>query len=137
MNWTNVSFVSGANTTNFTGVTSVSIDPKGSLAKFSGDNDRYQTTVVNDMNEPEITLECGDVGAVNSLSVGQVGTFSATLCDAVNGTGAGAITYTMANAVVSKVGAGGKHRQYGMGQVTFEAYSSDGTTNPISTSIAT
>ena len=53
MNWTGVTFTPvGGSATTITGVTSVAIDSGGSLARFSGDGDRYVTTMVNDFNEP-------------------------------------------------------------------------------------
>jgi hypothetical protein len=137
MNWTNVTFtpINGTATT-FTGVTSVSIDFGGSLARFAGDGDRYVTMMVNDFNEPSVTIHAADLAALRANPVGTVGTLSATHNDAQNGAGPGAITYTLANAVVASCQVQGAHRQFGQGSVTFGAFSSDGITNPISTSIA-
>lgn len=137
MNWTGVSFtlVNGTATA-ITGVTSVSIDSGGNLAKFAGDGDRYVTTMVNDFNEPTVTVHSADLAALRANPVGTVGTLSATHNDAKNGSGSGALTYTLANAVVASCQVQGAHRQFGQGSVTFHAFSSDGVTNPISTSIA-
>ena len=52
------------------------------------------------------------------------------------GVGTGAVTYTLANAVISACQVHGAHRQFGQGTLTLTAFSSDGITNPISTSIA-
>jgi hypothetical protein len=137
MNWTNVTFApSNGTATTITGVTSVSIDAGGSLARFAGDGDRYVTTMVNDFNEPTMTIHSADLGALRANPVGTIGTLSATHNDAQNGVGTGAITYTLANAVVAACQVSGAHRQFGQGTVTFGAFSSDGITNPISTSIA-
>ena len=137
MNWTGVSFTpAGGQAINFTGVSQVQIDPGGSLVKFSGDGDRYNTTVVNDFNDPSITVTSADLAAINSVVVGQMGAFTATHNDAKNGTGTGAITYTLANAVVSNNPRGGSHRQFGTGTITFTTQSADGVTNPLSTSVA-
>ena len=71
MNWTGVAFTpSGGTATPITGVTSVAIDTGGSLAKFSGDGDRYNTTVVNDFNEPVVTVQAADLAAVRANPVG-------------------------------------------------------------------
>ena len=81
MNWTNVSFTpAGSSTTPIaiTGVTSIAIDTGGSLAKFSGDGDRYNSTIVNDFNEPTATVTCADLGAINALQTGVLGTLVAT-----------------------------------------------------------
>ena len=137
MNWTGVAFtpLNGTAMT-ITGVTSVTIDTGGSLAKFSGDGDRYATTVINDFNEPVVTIHSADLSALRANPVGTVGTLTATHNDAKNGIGTGAVTYTLANAVVAACQVQGAHRQFGQGSVTFHAFSTDGITNPISTSIA-
>ena len=137
MNWTGVAFtaINGSSTT-ISGVTSVTIDSGGSLARFSGDGDRFVTTMVNDFNEPTVTVHSADLSALRANPVGTVGTFSATHNDAKNGVGTGAVTYTLANAVVSGCQVQGAHRQFGQGSVTLGAFSSDGVTNPLSTSIA-
>jgi hypothetical protein len=137
MNWTGVTFApTGGKATSITGVTSVSIDSGGSLARFSGDGDRFVTTMVNDFNEPTVTIHSADLAALRANPVGTVGTLTATHNDAQNGVGIGAITYTLANAVVAACQVQGAHRQFGQGTVTFGAFSSDGVTNPISTSVA-
>jgi hypothetical protein len=136
MNWTGVSFTpQGGSTISITGVLSINIDSGGNLAKFSGDGDRYNTTIINDFNEPTVTVQASDLFAIRSYPVGTVGTFVATHNDAKNGVGSGAITYTLNNAVISNNGVKGSHRQFGQGTLVLTAYSTDGTTNPLSTSI--
>src|SRR3954449_2318452 len=96
MNWTGVTFTPlNGSPTAITGVTSVQIDSGGSLAKFSGDGDRFSTTVVNDFNDPSITVHSADLAAVRAFAVGTVGTLTATHNDARNGAGSGAITYVL------------------------------------------
>ena len=137
MNWTGVTFtpLNGAPTA-ITGVTSIVIDAGGNLLKFSGDGDRYNTTVVNDFNEPTVTVHSADLAAVRAFPVGTVGTFTATHNDAKNGVGSGAVTYTLSNAVIASNPIHGAHRQFGQGTLTLTAYSPDGVTNPLSTSNA-
>jgi hypothetical protein len=137
MNWSGVTFtpVEGSSTT-ITGVTSVTIDSGGTLARFSGDGDRYVTTMVNDFNEPVVTIHSADLSSLRANPVGTVGTFTATHNDAKNGVGTGAITYTIANSVISSCQVSGAHRQFGQGSLTLTAFSGDGITNPISTSVA-
>lgn len=135
MNWSGVTFTpQGGAPTVINGVTAVQIDSGGSLLKFSGDGDRYSTTVVNDFNDPSITVHAADLAAIRSFSVGTVGTFTATHNDAKNGTGSGAITYILTNAIVASNPVQGAHRQFGQGVLTLTAYSIDGVTNPLSTS---
>lgn len=139
MNWTGVGATpSGGSAVSITGVTSVSFDDGGSLAKFAGDGDRYFTTVVNDFNEPTCSITAADAAALRSIgAIGTVCAVTATHNDAKSlaVTGSGAITYALANAVLATRTIGGSHRQFGSGTVTFEAYSSDGVTNPLTSTV--
>jgi hypothetical protein len=136
MNWTGVTFTpQGGSSIALTGVTSVQIDLGGSLQKFAGDGDRFHTTVVNDFHDPTVTIQCADLAAIRMLPVGTVGTFTATHNDARNGQGSGAITYTLANAVVASNPIQGSHRHFGQGTLTLTAFSADGVTSPLSTTI--
>ena len=137
LNWTGVTFTPvGGSPTVITGVTSVTIDSGGSLLKFAGDGDRYSTTVVNDFNDPTITVNAADLAAIRANPVGTVGTFTATHNDAKNGTGSGSITYSLSNAVISHTNVKGSHRQFGQGTLVLAAFSSDGVTNPLSVSVS-
>ena len=137
MNWTGVAFTPlNGQPTAITGVTSVAIESGGSLARFAGDGDRFVTTMVNDFNEPTATVQAADLAAIRAYPVGTVGTLTATHNDAKNGAGSGAVTYTLSNAVVSACNVHGAHRQFGQGTLTFASFSSDGVTNPLSTSSA-
>ncbi len=137
MNWSGVTFTpTNGSPITITGVTSIQIDSGGSLQKFSGDGDRFSTTVVNDFNDPTVTVHSADLAAVRSFPVGTVGIFTATHNDAKNGTGSGAVTYVLNNAVVASTPIHGAHRQFGQGVLTLASYSSDGVTNPLSTTSA-
>ncbi|WP_422932038.1 hypothetical protein [Singulisphaera sp. PoT] len=132
MNWTGVGFtpVSGTLTT-CTGVTQVQFNIGGSLVKFSGDGDRFPTTVVNDFNDPSMQVTTADLNWLLSIPPGTRGTATATHKDAKGATG-GNMVYTLANAICENPQVGGQHRQIGSGSTTFYAESSDGTTNPLS-----
>lgn len=135
VNWTATGFTpTGGTLQPYTGVRSVAFDPGGNLIKFSGDGDRYPTTIVNDMNEPSCTIQAADLASVRMSPPGTVGTVTATHNDARNGAqaGGGGIAYTLANAVVRNTPISGEHRQFGSGTVQFDAFSSDGLTNPLS-----
>jgi len=132
MNWTTVTY----NTSTITGVTSVGFDFGGSTAEFAGDGDKFPTTIVNDFNTPSATVTAADLAALVALPPGTRSSFVATANDAKNGTTAssGGRTFTLANAIVASNNASGQHRQFMSGSVTFHAESSDGTTNPLTTS---
>lgn len=136
MNWAPVGFTptAGALST-ATGVTQVAINIGGSLVKFSGDGDRFPTTIVNDFNDPSMAITSADLNWLLSIPPGTRGIATATHKDAKLATG-GAMTYTLANAICESPQAGGQHRQIGSGSITFFAESADGTTNPLSYALA-
>lgn len=137
MNWTGVSFIpQGGSLEAITGVTSVRIDQNGSLLKFGGDGDKFPSLVVPEFSSPTVTVQSADLGAVMAFPVGTVGTFTATHNDAKNGTGTGATTYTLVNAVIAANPVGGAHRAFGQGTLTLVAFALDGQTNPLSLSVA-
>ena len=137
MNWSGVSFTpdGGSTAILITGVTSVAFDSGGSLQKLSGDGDRYNTVIVNDFNEPTAKIMTNDIGSCRSIGVGTVGVLVATHNNAKYGSGSGSITYTM-RSICSKNGFGGKHRAFGDADIEFDGYSTDGQTNPLSSSVA-
>jgi hypothetical protein len=135
VNWAPCAFTpTGGSATTYTGVTTAGIDPNGSLLKFDGDGDRYTTTIINDFNDPVITITCTDIGAMRAWPVGTVGTLVLTHLDARNvaTAGGGALLYTLVNAIVADFPFTGAHRQYATGTITFNTFSSDGITNPLS-----
>lgn len=132
VNWTAVGFTpSGGSLTTITGVTSVDIERGGKLTTFSGDGNLFPTTIVNTMNNPSVTVEAADVATVTGFVPGTVGTFTATFKDAKGATG-GDIVYTLINAVIADDKTKGAHQQFGMATLSIQAYSSDGTTSPLS-----
>jgi hypothetical protein len=126
-NWTAVAH--GSNT--ITRVSGVTISQGGTLATFSADGDRFPTVVVNLMNKPKATVTTADTASVMGIAPGTVGTFKATHVDAQGQTG-GDILYVLENAVVENVDTSGSHGQFGTATMSLLAYSSDGTTNPLS-----
>jgi hypothetical protein len=132
LNWTAVGFTpSGGSLTTITRVTSVGIGTGGQLLPFSGDNDRFPTVIANVMNMPGASVTTGNIAQIMALSPGTRGTFTATHKDARGATN-GDIVYTLINAVVASPDANGPHGSYGSGTVSWQAFSSDGSTNPLS-----
>jgi hypothetical protein len=139
MNWTGTKFVETfpvAATLSASGVTGMNWDPQGSTQVFSGDGDRYPTTVVNDFQNPQVQVTSGDTAWVRAMAPGLRGTLSAILNDARNGAvvGGGGILFTLFPAVVVNNPVGDQHRQFAAGTVTVMAESVDGVTNPLSSS---
>lgn len=126
-NWNTVSFASTA----IAFVQDVKFNRKGSLAMYAADMDRFNTLSVALMTESTATLTSGNEYLLINTAPGTTGIFTATHADAKLQT-AGAIVYTLANAILEDAGAGGSHGAYGSGQASFRSISADGTTDPLS-----
>ena len=126
-NWTAVSHGS----TSITRVSQVSFSQGGSLATFAADGDHFPTVVVNLMSKPKASVTSADTATLMGMAPGNTAPFSATHKDAQGMTG-GDILYVMANAVVENVETSGAHGQFGSATMGMVAYSTDGTTNPLS-----
>ena len=137
MNWTGVTFTPTLGTAvTMTGVTGVELDNGGNLLTFSGDGDRFPTTIVNDMNQPSFTLTCADTSAANQFTPGLRSVFTATFNDAKNQAATGALTFSATNSVVGGHTISGQHRQIGSNQVQIQCESTDGVTSPITVTVA-
>lgn len=127
LNWANVSFGS----TSITRVTNGSFSQGGKLLKFSGDTDVFTTIIANVSNEPSASFTTADVGTIMGIAPGTTNTLSATLNDAKGATG-GAVVFTLINAVFENADTTAAHAQLGSVIGTWQAYSSDGVTSPLS-----
>lgn len=133
-NWTAVQHDTNA----ITRVTSVEFDRGGQLQGFSADGDRFRTLIVNLMNEPSASVTTADVGTAFDATkfapgTGSAGgkTLTATLKDTLGASG-GDVVFAMANSVIENVRGNGSHASFASATITFKAFSSDGTTNPLS-----
>lgn len=144
VNFRSTSFTpSGGSLTAIAGVQGIDFDPSGNLLKFSGDMDRYPTTIINDFIDNIVTITAGDVGAIRSLTPGTRGAMS-TIHKAsgnqlaTSGAGSLDMTYTITNplAIIQNNPTSGQHRAFSTGRLIICAESSDGLTNPLATSIA-
>jgi hypothetical protein len=127
INWSAVSFAS----TSITRVTNASIGQGGSLIKFKGDTDMYPTVIANVDNEPHVSITTADVGTMMGFAPGAAGTLNATLNDARGATG-GSVVFVLANAVFENADTQAQHAQFGSVTGTWQCYSTDGSTNPLS-----
>jgi hypothetical protein len=127
INWASVTFGSTA----ITRITTGGFGQGGKLLKFKGDTDLYSTLIANVNNEPNATFTTADVGTVMGIAPGTMNTLSATLKDAKSQTG-GDVIFSMVNAVFENADTTAQHAQFGTVTGTWQAFSSDGTTNPLS-----
>src|SRR5262249_9154443 len=126
-NWTSVAW----NSTTITRVTSVSIGQGGSLLKFKGDTDIYPTVIAALDIEPHASVTTADVSVLMGFPPGVSSSLTATQKDAKGASG-GDIVWTLANAVFENADSQGAHAQWGTVTGTWQCFSSDGTTNPVS-----
>ena len=117
--------------TMITRVTTGGFGQGGKLLKFKGDTDLYSTIIANVNNEPNATFTTADVGTVMGIAPGTTNTLSATLNDAKGATG-GAVVFTMINSVFENADTSAQHAQFGTVTGTWQAFSTDGVTNPLS-----
>lgn len=141
-NWRGTSYTpSGSDTaTTITGVTSIDIDPQGSVQKFSGDGDRFPTTVVSDFVDNLVTIVAADLQAIRALVPGTYGAFATIHKDSKQTGGSaqsGDISYaiTTPNAMIVNNPISGAHRQFGQGRLIICTESTDGSTNPIASTV--
>jgi hypothetical protein len=127
INWSGVAF----NSTNITRVTNASIGQGGSLIKFKGDTDVYPTIIASVDQEPHASVTTADVGTMMGFSPGTTATLTATLNDAKQASG-GAVNFTLINAVFENADTQAQHAQFGSVTGTWQCFSSDGSTNPLS-----
>ena len=127
INWASVTH----GTTAITRITTGGFGQGGQLLKFKGDTNIYSTIIANVNNEPHASFTTADVAILMGIAPGTSATLSATLNDALTATG-GAVAFAMINAVFENADAQAQHAQYGSVTGTWQAYSSDGTTNPLS-----
>jgi len=129
INWTAVSHGSA----NITRVTAGMFGLGGTLIKFKGDTDLYPSIIANVTNEPHASFTTADVGTVMGIQPGTTATLSATLNDAKAQTG-GAVVFAMSNAVFENADTNAQHAQFGTVTGTWQAFATDGLTNPVAIS---
>ena len=125
-NWTGVAHGS----TNITRITNVSFSQGGTLLDFSGDNDQFPTVITKGVAKPTATVTSADAAVLMGIAPGTTASLTATHKDASSATG-GDILYTLSNAVAQNAQTSGAHNAWGTASQTFQAFSSDGTTNPL------
>ncbi len=138
MSWTGVTVTpSGGSTMAISEVTDVQVHDKDHIEPWQADGHKYATRMIAASGERGITITGGDVGKLASIPKNVPCTVVAILNDAVNGVGTGAVTVTLVNAIRGEVPSSGKTSKFAGGSVSFMAFSSDGTADPLSYAAAT
>jgi hypothetical protein len=126
INWASVEF----GTTAISRISTGSFGYGGTLAKWKGDTDKFPTVIANVNNDPHASFTSGDVGVLMTIVPGTSGTLSAVMNDALGQT-SGNVTFTLNNAVFENGDGQDQHAQFGTATGTWQAYSTDGVTNPL------
>ena len=128
---------SGPTVVTITTIQSVSFDWGGQSLVGRGDADFYPTFGRTIQADPKAVVNHQNMQLMNSLKAGDTGSFSCVVYDAVNVSGAGQITVALANARVENHTAQPGHIQLTTATLSIGSYSSDGSTSPLSFTIAT
>ena len=132
MNWASVSFTpTSLSAVSITRITAGMFGMGGTLAKFKGDVNIFPVFIVAPTVEPHASFTTADVATMMGFTPGAVGTIAATLNDAT-GVSAGNIAFALVNAVFENADGSDSHAQFATSTGTWQAYSSDGTTSPLS-----
>jgi hypothetical protein len=116
-------------------VNSVSFGKAGNLLPYMGDAAVLPTIIAVRDSHPHGTVVTADIATAQGFEVGAAGTIVATTPDALGATG-GNITYTLANGKVQNVDVQGQWGAFGQATISVLGASSDGTTPPLSVTLA-
>ncbi len=116
-----------------TRVTDVKVNRDASAETFKGDLAKFTQAIAVPMQKRTITVTSADIAALMAIPQGADGGFSVKLADSKNGiaAGGGGVTITLTSCVVMDNTANGQHAKFGSAQITFEGYSADGSTDPL------
>lgn len=118
------------NSLTFYSAQSAQLDFGGRAVTGSGDGDVMPTLKVVVFTDPRITIVSQDLSVINTMPVGTESTLSWVEGDAANGAGTGALTVSVAQAVLVNHSTQGRHLDLGQLSTSFETYSTDGVTSP-------
>jgi hypothetical protein len=137
MNWASVTWTpNGGSATPIPEIVECEFHRDGAAQVWGADASMFPTLIVNRAQRRTCVIRTGAINkALSVVAINTPGTIVAVLNDALNsagGTGSGALTFTLVNAVLVTNPSSDTHNQYGMGTLTFEAYdSTGGSTDPL------
>jgi hypothetical protein len=127
INWGNILY----GTINIKRVTAGGFSLGGQIIRFKGDTDRYTSIVANVNNEPSANFTTADIGTLMTITTSGQALLTAQLNDALGITN-GACLFKMANAVYETADASAQHAQFGTVTASWQGWSADGQTSPLS-----
>ncbi len=124
-------------TVNITTIQSIALGKRGKELQASGDADFFPTASVTIGAAPQVTIQHQNSALLNQLEEKNKGSSLVWIAnDLTNGVGTGAVTYTMANVHVVSHETTVNHQAVSTATLQISCYSSDGTTSPLTMSIA-
>lgn len=117
-------------------ITNVTFGLMSAQIKFTPNGAVFPTHIKNVQKERTIKINGGQAKALLSVPSDVRGTLVWIMNDAQNGISTGAITFTLSNALLKSHNVNGQTNQYAAIESMWEAFSSDGTTDPLSIAVA-
>lgn len=133
MNWKNVTATptGGGSAIVIGEVMDMGVEVNDAIEEWTADGNRFSTVAVVAQSSRGGTISGGDIAKLLGLSGTTRYTLVATLNDAYNLDGEGALTLTWTNVVFGGKSSKGPSNKFATGQVEFTAHSTDGDTDPL------
>jgi hypothetical protein len=122
---------SGGSAVAVTGNFAVEVMIGDQLVEFTGDAAAFATLLASVKGSRGLKISGYDVGKHIAVFGKGPGTLVAVVNDAVNGTGAGALTYSLSNAMRADLSISHRNQSADSSSVTYTAFSSNGSTDPL------
>jgi hypothetical protein len=121
----------GPTTKSLINLTGCKVGRNGALKQFSGDAAKGPTHTALTNQQRTIMFDGADLGTFFAIPLGIEGTATIVIRDVYNGTGTGALTLTLSNAMPHQSDGGDDHDEFGKGSLAFAGRWADGTTDPM------
>lgn len=112
-------------------VTDIEFDEDIKQEIFFGDNRKRPKLIRNTEEKNTLKIVGGNIAKLASIPKDVPLTIETTLCDALNGTGIGALTITLENAMRGKITNKGSNNKFATGDVTFTSFGDDEDASPL------
>lgn len=137
MNWEPVTVTpDGGTLVTLKEIVDIELDAQSQQEVFYGDARKHPRLICNTAKKRSLSINGGNVAQLMAIPDDTPCTIVATLRDAKNGTGTGAITVTLVNACREKLSTKGPNNKFGMSSLTFNAFANAGDTDPLSFVVA-
>jgi hypothetical protein len=118
-------------------VTNCEVNRSFELTSWKADADVFAKLGISRNQGRTITVHSGAGNLLALVVPNAPGTLVCVLNDLINGTGSGAMTYTLTNAIIGSNPFADQHNTPGGGSLTFVGYAADGLTDPLTIATAT